>query len=144
MTEERKPDPGSISINVSGTNEGAIAGGSDIQQTVSHVTIAGPPSAEELRALADEFTKLRATIEREAPPELKDRALERIDDLEGAASAEEPNVSILAATRDWFLKYVPGLAGAVTGVIINPVVGKIVQAAGDALAREYKEKFGTA
>lgn len=142
MTDERKPEPGSINVNVSGTSEGAIAAGSDIQQTVSRVTIVGRPSEQELAMLGDEFARLRATIQQTAPPELKDRALERIDDLEGAASVGEPNVSVMAATRDWFVKHLPGVVGAVTGVIVNPIVGKIVQSAGDALSREYQEKFG--
>ena len=143
MTEERKPEhaPG-INVNVSGHSEGAIGAGTDIHQTVSRVSIVGPPTAEELGALAAEFARLRAIIEKEAPLEAKASALERIADLEGAADAKAPNVSIMAATRDWFLKHVPGVAGAVLSVIVHPTVGRIVQAAGEALAREYDEKFG--
>jgi hypothetical protein len=38
----------------------------------------------------------------------------------------------------------PELAGAVTGVIIHPIVGKLVEAAGDGLAAEFRRRFGAA
>jgi hypothetical protein len=41
----------------------------------------------------------------------------------------------------WFGKNLPGLAGAVTGLIVNPVVGKLVEVAGDVLAAEFRRRF---
>jgi hypothetical protein len=145
MTDEPKPAPGGgISVNVSGTNTGNIAAGENNRQGISNVTIGGPPSEQELRVLADEFEKLRAIVEEQAPADVRESALERLDDLEEASSVKAPDVSVMAATRNWFTKHAPGVLGAVTGVIVNPIVGRIVQAAGDAVAREYREKFPTA
>jgi hypothetical protein len=44
--------------------------------------------------------------------------------------------------KGWFAKHLPGLAGAVTGVIVHPIVGKLVEAAGETLAAEFKRRFG--
>jgi hypothetical protein len=37
----------------------------------------------------------------------------------------------------WFRKNVPALAGAVASIVIHPIVGKLVGAAGDALVAEF-------
>ena len=44
--------------------------------------------------------------------------------------------------KRWFVKNLPGLAEAVTGVVVHPIVGKLVEAAGDALAAEFRRRFG--
>jgi len=41
--------------------------------------------------------------------------------------------------RDWFAANVPKLAGAVAGLVVHPVVGKLVEAAGDAVVGEFKQ-----
>jgi hypothetical protein len=43
--------------------------------------------------------------------------------------------------KNWFGKHLPGLAGTVVGVLVHPVVGKLVEAAGDAAADEFKKRF---
>ncbi|WP_055539216.1 hypothetical protein [Streptomyces neyagawaensis] len=45
--------------------------------------------------------------------------------------------------RNWFLRTLPALAGAVTTLISDPVVGQLVYQAGDQLALEYDRQFGT-
>ena len=47
----------------------------------------------------------------------------------------------MAEARRWFLDHAPKLFGAVTAVIVNPIVGKVVQTAGDAIAEEYRRRF---
>ena len=44
--------------------------------------------------------------------------------------------------RNWFVKNVPTMAGAVTSIVINPIVGRLVQAGGDVLASDFKRRFG--
>jgi hypothetical protein len=129
-----------IRADISGTNEGNIAVGTGIDQHLTRTTIAGP-TEEQLRALAASFADLRATIERDAPPELRERALERADELEAATVTDEPDVSVMAAARRWFVERLPQIAGAVTSVIVHPTVGRIVEAAGERIAREYRERF---
>ena len=79
-----------------------------------------------------------------APAEQHAAALERIDELEQAVVADEPDLTTLQYVRKWFGKNLPKLAGSVTGLIIHPVVGKIVEAAGDLAVRQFRELFGDA
>ena len=44
--------------------------------------------------------------------------------------------------RNWFVKNLHGLAGVVTSVIVHPIVGKLVEASGDALVGEFCRRFG--
>jgi tetrahydromethanopterin S-methyltransferase subunit G len=80
----------------------------------------------------------------EVPPDQQAAALERVDELQEAVVADEPDLTTLQYIRKWFGKNLPSLAGSVTGLIIHPVVGKIVEAAGDLAARQFRELFGDA
>ena len=76
-----------------------------------------------------------------APAELRDGALERAQELEEAVMSDEPDLSTMDYVKKWFVKHLPGLAGTVTGLVIHPIVGKLVGAAGDKLVAEFREKF---
>jgi hypothetical protein len=43
---------------------------------------------------------------------------------------------------NWFKRNIPKLAGAVTSVILHPIVGQIVEAAGDIAAERFRALFG--
>lgn len=43
--------------------------------------------------------------------------------------------------RKWSAKYALAIAGFVTGVLVNPIVGKLVQAAGDSVASEFNRRL---
>lgn len=45
-------------------------------------------------------------------------------------------MSTVQYVKRWLLKRLPSVAGLVTGMLVNPIVGKLVQAAGDAAAAE--------
>ena len=100
-----------------------------------------PPSDTELSALIATFAELRESVEARVRPELMDEALERIEELEEAANPAARDVWAMAAARNWFVKHAPEMADSVTEVILDPAVRRIVQAGGDALVREYREKF---
>jgi hypothetical protein len=99
-------------------------------------------SRAELKELQSGFTNLNAQIEATAPPEKKDEALQKAKELQEAVLEEKPDPSKIVLVRDWFLKNAPGLAGAVTGMVVNPIVGKLVAAAGDLAAGEFKRLLG--
>ena len=84
---------------------------------------------------------MRTTVEQQAPAEIRDEAVRQADALKDATLGPKPDVSLMAQVNDWFLKHAPGLLGAVTTVIVNPIVGKVVKAAGDAVATEYRKHF---
>jgi hypothetical protein len=44
--------------------------------------------------------------------------------------------------KNWFRKNVPALAGMVTSVVVHPIVGKLVEAGGDMLVKDFNKRFG--
>lgn len=80
----------------------------------------------------------------EAPPEQRDAALERVDELQDAVIAQVPDLTTIAYVQRWFTRNLPKLAGAITGLIVHPLVGRVVESAGDLVAAEFRDRFGGA
>ena len=141
MSEEEKPGD-VIRATISGDVSGQVAVGKGITQTQT-VGAARPEVTEgDLAELRQVLADLKEKVAAEAPPEKKGAALERVDELEQAITAEEPDLTTMEYVKRWFVKNLPGLAGAVTSVVVHPIVGKLVEAAGDALAAEFRRRFG--
>ena len=141
--KEKSGDAGDvINANISGHVSGQVGVGKGITQT--QTIGAEPPKVTEteLAELRKLLSELKAQVEVEAPPEKKDGALERVEELEQAVTAKEPDLTTMEYVRRWFAKNLPTLAGAVTGVVVNPIVGKVVEAAGEGLAAEFRRRFG--
>jgi hypothetical protein len=130
-------------IDVGGDLAGQVAVGQDVRQrqvVVDH----GPPTPEELAALHRWFRELEELVDETAPDERRREALDRVEELEAAVRAEEPDLTTMEYVRNWFARNLPSVAGAVTSVIVNPIVGKLVAAAGDSLVGEFRRRFGPA
>jgi len=125
---------------VTGDISGQVAIGKGISQSQTTVTSSGVTESE-LNELLGAIEGVRARIPAEAPPELQGAALERVNELQQAVAEEKPDLTTMEYVRNWFAKNVPALAGAVTGVIVNPIVGKLVEAAGETLAEEFRRRF---
>jgi len=138
MSDENKSgDNYNVSIGpVSGGSQLAV--GKNISQKQTHYAPHVVTEAEWQK----EFDKVRAKVEQEAPPEKKEQALEHVDELKEAVAAKEPDLSTMEYVKNWFLNHLPSVAGSVTGLIINPLVGKLVEAGGDALAASFRHRFG--
>ena len=117
-----------------------IQGSANKVQQTTNIGIS-PAELKELRAA---FADFKTQVEAGASPDRKDEALQKADELEHAVLGEKPDPSKMASVRDWFLKNAPGLAGAVTGMVVHPIVGKDVEAAGDLAVAEFKQLFGNA
>lgn len=100
-----------------------------------------PVSPAELKRLQGEFDNLKRQIEANVPADKKEEALAKADELQATVFDKKPNPSKMASIRNWFVKNAPGIAGAVTSVIVHPIVGKLVEVAGDTVANEFKKKF---
>ncbi len=87
-------------------------------------------------ALQQLFADLKARLLVEAPPQQREAALERFEELEEALVGDEADPGTAAYVKRWFRKKLPTLAGMVTGVLVNPIVGKLVHSAGDAAMAE--------
>lgn len=97
---------------------------------------------DERAQLREALAGLRAQIAAQAPPEHAAGALAHVNELEQAIGADEPDVTTIAYVKDWFGKHLPGLAGSVVSVVVHPVVGKLVAAAGDAAVAQFKQLLG--
>jgi hypothetical protein len=147
MTSKRKPkhvpqEP-TIEANISGNISGQIAIGSNIHQTQTAQGGVSGLTKDELTTLTELIGLLKEKVASEAPPDKKESALEKVSDLEDAIVAEKPDISTMEHVRNWFVKNIPSLAGAVTGLVVNPIVGKLVEAAGETIAHEFKRHFGS-
>lgn len=94
--------------------------------------------------LAALFAGLSKTVQEQAPAEKKPEAMQKVAELKSAIQSGKPDVNRMESVLDWFKKYVPQLAGAVTSVIVNPIVGRLVEAAGDAVVEAFRRRFSQA
>jgi hypothetical protein len=143
MSDEKDPE-GSINATFGDIDRSLVAVGNRITQ---RQTVSQSPevTAADRAELAELLTRLEQEVAAQAPPEKKTAALERTKELAEAVTAEKPDLSTLSTmeyVKGWFVKHLPGLAGAVTGVVVHPIVGKLVAAAGDALSAEFRRRFG--
>ena len=129
-----------ISATISGAVSGQVAVGKDIAQT-QHVGAPAELSEQERLALAQAFADVQDQIRAAVAPETAEAALERLGELEEAVGAPEPDLPTMEYVSGWFAKNLPSLAGAITGIVVHPVVGKLVSAAGEALTAEFKRRF---
>jgi hypothetical protein len=90
------------------------------------------------------FQSLREQVEAQAPSDKEETAEQQVDALEKAIEQDEPDVGTVESVVNWFKKHLPQLTGTVTSVVLNPVVGKIVEAAGGAVAEGFGHRLGKA
>ena len=128
-----------ITIGDGATN---VAAGKDIIQTISTPQARVQVTEDDLAEVRKLFAELKQRVEAEAPPDRKNSAVDRVEELEEAVTAEKPDLTTMEYVKKWFGKHLPQLAGVVTGVLINPIVGKVVEAAGELAAGELKRRLG--
>lgn len=128
-------------IHIEGDVSGQIAIGHSIQQTQSTTNASLQVSQTDLETLRILFEDMKSQITQTVPRDQQQEALEKISELEGAITNKKPDLTTMEYVRNWFGKNVPQLAGAVAGLVVHPIVGKLVEAAGEALAHEFKRRF---
>lgn len=133
--------------HVTGTITGNVSGQAAIGKGINQRSTAGAPAGAPTEAELADFRRLleelRAQVAAEAPPEVRAAAAERVGEMEAAVTAGgEPDLDTLAYVRKWFARNLPSLAGAVTSVVIHPLVGRLVTAGGDAAVAEFRRRFG--
>lgn len=139
MTNEKTPEI-RIQSSIGGDASGQVAVGQGITQI--HSTGTAPPVSDaELAELRQAIEALKAQVAAQAPPDKQASAVERLDELHEAITAEKPKLSTMEYVRDWFVKNIPTMAGAVTGLVVNPIVGRLVQAGGDVLVADFRSRF---
>jgi hypothetical protein len=140
--EAREPSVGGDYIQATiGDNAHQVAVGKDIVQQ-QHIGGSVEITETDLEQVRQLFTELKQQIEQVAPPEKKSAAMERVSELENELASKKPTLTTFEYVRNWFGKNLPSLLGAVTSVLVNPIVGKVVEAAGEIAAGELKRHFG--
>jgi hypothetical protein len=140
--KDSRPGTGSgdtIHIGI-GDNARNVAAGKDIQQLVGDQAQMQISEAD-ISDVRELFAELRRQIATEAPPEVKEAAVERVTELEEAVTAKKPDLTTMEYVKQWFAKRIPQLLGTVVSVLVNPVVGKVVEAGGEIAAGELKKRF---
>ena len=147
MTSKRGQKPAhqepAIEANFSGNISGQVAIGENISQVQTIKVENSSVTEADLITLHKMITELKSRISSTAPADKQADALEKVSELEQAITGEKPDISTMEYVRNWFGKNLPQLAGAVTGLVVNPIVGKLVEAAGETIAHEFKRRFGS-
>lgn len=157
--EGRLKDPGqaaSGAVNLSNTGQVAFGG----QNIVQIGSISGgqvslglgggpaqpgepaPPGLDSYGVVVGQLLHaLKVQVESKAPPEQKQAALERVDELSQALTAALPDLDTAVYVRNWFARRLPDLAGAVIQTVTHPAVGELIAAAGETAAAEFQRRF---
>lgn len=141
MSEEKKSGD-SISATIGDVSDRSqVAVGHHINQTQTH---GAPPvvTEVEMAQLRQMFEELKTKIAQEVPPAAQEKALERVDELQQAVTDKEPDLTTMEYVRNWFVKNLPSVAGSVVSLVVHPIVGKLVEAGGDALTSTFRKRFG--
>jgi hypothetical protein len=113
--------------------EAQVGIGYDIVQT--QITA---PERLQLRKL---FDRIAAEVEAEARPEERAEAVAKVRELEASLTKGPPQLDRTERAKGWLLEHLPGIAGTLTATFVNPILGKLVEASGDALANEFRRRF---
>jgi hypothetical protein len=124
-------------IKVGGGVRGQIAVGNDIVQEMRHDS--APITDVERAELGALLDGLRSRVAAEAPLDQRDGALERIGELAETINATEPEVGTLRYVLGWFTRKIPALAGTVRDLVLNPLVSRVVGAAGNVAAADFEQ-----
>jgi hypothetical protein len=139
--KETQPKAGGDIIQATiGDNASQVAVGKNIrQQDHSSAIEVSEADLQQVKLLFDE---LKQQIEQQAPPEKKAAALERVDELQQEIASKKPDPTTFGYVKNWFGKNLPTLLGSVTALVVNPLVGKVVEAASTVAAEAIKRQFG--
>jgi len=139
---QNRPTGGTYTTTIGGSVESSqIATGTAITQTMTLVPaeVIGEAGVAQLRqALAE----LRRQVAADAPEEKQAEANQLVDEFEAAVTDGAPDLSTMEYVRNWFARNLPKIAGTVTEIIVHPLVGRLVEAAGDVLVGEFRQRFG--
>jgi hypothetical protein len=138
MADEERP-----TINISGTIGGSASGQTAIGKDITQIhTETAPVSEGELAELRQAIDALKTQVAEQAPPDKQAQAVQHLEDLHRAVTAAKPELSTIESVRNWFVTNIPTMAGAVTTIVLGPIVGRLVQAGGDVLAADFKRRLG--
>jgi flagellar motor switch protein FliM len=126
-------------VSVGGAVGGNVVVGRQ-NQIISSPTTNGVSPAD-LAAFRSAVDDVKAQVASQAP-EQAEEASAKLEELHQAATAAKPDLNTFERVHSWFASHLPTFAGAVTGLLVHPVVGALVKSAGDAVVDEFHRRFG--
>ena len=141
-----RPHGDDINVRIGGSVEkGAqFAAGRNINQSYWRASTGSqaPVTDADLAEFRRAIDEVRSRVCKEVSPEKQGAALDRVDEIEDAVTSGEPDATTMTYVWRWFTRNIPKLTGAIVGLIVHPVVGKVVEAAGDLAAQQLREQLG--
>jgi hypothetical protein len=138
MTREGRR--GDVEATITGNINGQVAIGHGNRQVATAAAPEGRTTRQELLELAALFVKIRQELTG-LPKEVAQQAHYHLNELEEAVTTTKPDLNTMEYVRNWFARKLPRLAAAVTGIVVHPIMTKIVAAAGDTVAADFRERF---
>lgn len=161
---KEKPDSRGPSVSIGGNVEGPVTVG-DGNITVGSVSEGGSVivsngavsqtftlqqqnilkrvgTAEEIKSLETIFNQLSEEIKSAAPKEIQPKAKEQAEQLKEEVLSEKPDPTIIKQAKSWFISNLPAVLGTVTGILTHPIVGKLVESAGEYTLKNFRERLG--
>lgn len=133
-----------ITANISGIGSGAqVAVGKQIRQTIRQA-----PSGQSVSDVAEVSRLLNQLKSELAGLEIAEHkkiiGQEFVTQLEEELTKKEqqPDGSVIKVAGNWLLKNIPAITSTLAAIFLSPVVGKVVEAAGDIAVDWVKERFG--
>jgi predicted trehalose synthase len=154
------PAPGAPSISIGGNvdgplnignnntvvnnNSGNVVIGSHNQifSAGQQLNLARAATPAEIAELGQAFNDLHQAIAKTAPPALAKEAAQQADALQAAVASPKPDVTAMGSVKTWFVEHLPAILGGVTGLLTNPIVGKLVEAAGEFTLDQFRVRLG--
>jgi hypothetical protein len=134
-----EPRDDRVTVHVGHDVSGQVVVGSN---NFTQSRASAPPVTDEDRAeLSTLLDQLRNLVTTSAGDQAGP-ALAKVDELSEAINAETPDIATMEHVHGWFTRKGMAVAGAVRNLILHPIVVKLVASAGDALAAEFRRRFG--
>lgn len=99
-------------------------------------------TAEEIKSLETKFNQLDKEIKSATPKEIQPKAQEQAEQLKEEVLSEKPDPTIIEQAKSWFITNLPAVIGTVTSIVSHPIVGKLVESAGEYTLKNFRERLG--
>jgi hypothetical protein len=96
----------------------------------------------EAQDLDELFDIVHKQVAEQAPPDKKEAAQKKVEALKEALTGAEPDLGMVESVVRWFGEQLPQLVGIITSILFHPLVGKVIEAAGELAMAEFKRRFG--
>jgi hypothetical protein len=134
---------GNVQIGSVASGGRVVVGAGSINDVFQEIkTLARFASPEELATFANLFRALDQEIAKTVPPNEQAQAREQVEEIKTQVTRDKPDLSKLEQAQKWFVDHLPALVGGVTGILTHPLVGKIVESAGEFTLKQFRERLG--